>query len=38
MGEDEWKRQTKEMEHILKDVEGDDDRKYLTDETIKKNS
>ncbi len=37
MGEDEWKRQTKEMETILKDVEGDDDRMYLTEETSKKN-
>ncbi|KAL2862984.1 sterol desaturase family protein [Aspergillus lucknowensis] len=37
MGEDEWKRQTKEMEDILKDVEGEDDRKYLTDEAGKKN-
>ncbi|KAF9892188.1 c-5 sterol desaturase [Aspergillus nanangensis] len=37
MGEDEWKRQTKEMENILKDVEGDDDRKYMTETEIKKN-
>ncbi|KAI9367106.1 hypothetical protein BJX61DRAFT_350931 [Aspergillus egyptiacus] len=37
MGEDEWKRQTKEMETILKDVEGEDDRKYLAEEVGKKN-
>ncbi|KAH8431231.1 sterol desaturase family protein [Aspergillus melleus] len=36
MGEKEWKRQTKEMETILKDVEGEDDRKYLAEEEPKK--
>lgn len=36
-GEEEWKRQTKEMETILKDVEGDDDRAYLADSQTKKN-
>ncbi|GES63358.1 C-5 sterol desaturase [Aspergillus terreus] len=36
MTEDEWKRQTKEMETILKDVEGDDDRKYLAETETKK--
>lgn len=28
MGQTEWKRQAKEMETILKEVEGDDDRSY----------
>ncbi|KAJ5475995.1 Sterol delta 5-6-desaturase [Penicillium sp. IBT 31633x] len=28
MGDQEWKRQAKEMESILKDVEGEDDRSY----------
>ncbi|KAJ5570347.1 uncharacterized protein N7459_009777 [Penicillium hispanicum] len=28
MGEQEWQRQSKEMEAILKSVEGEDDRKY----------
>ena len=28
MGQKEWERQTKEMEKIVKEVEGDDDRKY----------
>ena len=28
MGKQEWERQTKEMERIVKEVEGDDDRKY----------
>jgi len=28
MSREEWERQTKEMEHIVKEVEGDDDRKY----------
>ncbi|KAL4782756.1 hypothetical protein BJX76DRAFT_331926 [Aspergillus varians] len=36
MGEDEWKRQTKEMETILKHVEGEDDRNYLAEEDAKK--
>ena len=28
MGKAEWERQTKEMEKIVKEVEGDDDRSY----------
>ena len=28
MGKEEWERQTKEMERIVKEVEGDDDRDY----------
>jgi len=28
MGKAEWQRQTKEMEKIVKEVEGDDDRSY----------
>ncbi|KAH3578683.1 hypothetical protein KXV22_006199 [Aspergillus fumigatus] len=36
MDEAEWKRQTKEMETILKTVEGEDDRKYLSQEEAKK--
>ena len=28
MSKAEWERQTKEMEKVLKDVEGDDDRDY----------
>ncbi|KAA8643190.1 hypothetical protein EYZ11_010326 [Aspergillus tanneri] len=36
MDEKEWKKQTKEMETILKDVEGDDDRNYLAEEETKK--
>ena len=35
MGQQEWQRQTKEMETILKDVEGEDDRKYLAEESKK---
>ncbi|KAF2463760.1 uncharacterized protein BDR25DRAFT_307630 [Lindgomyces ingoldianus] len=31
----EWKRQTAEMEKIVKAVEGEDDRQYLPDETKK---
>ncbi|PKY06887.1 hypothetical protein P168DRAFT_265660 [Aspergillus campestris IBT 28561] len=31
MDQKEWQRQTKEMETILKDVEGEDDRKYLAE-------
>ncbi|CAG8244400.1 unnamed protein product [Penicillium salamii] len=31
MGDKEWKRQAKEMESILKDVEGEDDRSYSAD-------
>ncbi|RHZ67469.1 hypothetical protein CDV55_107402 [Aspergillus turcosus] len=36
ISEAEWKRQTKEMETILKTVEGEDDRKYLSQEETKK--
>lgn len=36
MGKEEWDRQTKEMEDILKSVEGTDDRTYLADEQNKK--
>jgi lathosterol oxidase len=32
MGDQEWKRQAKEMEAILKTVEGDDDRHYSADQ------
>ncbi|KAG9599757.1 hypothetical protein KCU86_g19945, partial [Aureobasidium melanogenum] len=28
MGQAEWQRQVKEMEHIVKEVEGEDDRSY----------
>lgn len=27
----EWERQAKEMEHIVEDVEGEDDRVFLAD-------
>ncbi|EAW08607.1 sterol desaturase family protein [Aspergillus clavatus NRRL 1] len=37
MGEEEWKRQTKEMESILQTVEGQDDRQYCAPKEIKKN-
>ncbi|OJJ43723.1 hypothetical protein ASPZODRAFT_135732 [Penicilliopsis zonata CBS 506.65] len=36
MGKQEWERQSKEMETILKDVEGKDDRTYL-EKDAKKN-
>ncbi|KAJ5675904.1 Delta(7)-sterol 5(6)-desaturase [Penicillium macrosclerotiorum] len=36
MGDKEWKRQAKEMETILKTVEGDDDRSYSADTQQKK--
>ncbi|KAJ5612379.1 hypothetical protein N7510_005573 [Penicillium lagena] len=36
MGQQEWQRQAKEMETILKDVEGDDDRSYMTSAEAKK--
>ncbi|PYI23299.1 sterol delta 5,6-desaturase ERG3 [Aspergillus japonicus CBS 114.51] len=35
-GQEEWKRQTKEMETILKTVEGEDDRSYLAEGETKK--
>ena len=28
MGKEEWENQAKEMEKIVKEVEGDDDRSY----------
>ena len=28
MGKEEWQRQTREMERIVKEVEGDDERCY----------
>ena len=36
MGKQEWERQKKEMEKIVKEVEGDDDRSYLEEDEIKK--
>ena len=36
MTKKEWEKQTKEMETILKTVEGGDDRSYCSAETIKK--
>lgn len=36
MAQDEWSRQTKEMENIVKEVEGADDRTYDAGETKKK--
>jgi lathosterol oxidase len=36
MGKVEWERQSKEMENIVKEVEGEDDRRYDEDETKKK--
>ena len=32
MGKQEWERQSKEMEDIVQEVEGDDDRGYLAGE------
>ncbi|KAF2207174.1 hypothetical protein CERZMDRAFT_102669 [Cercospora zeae-maydis SCOH1-5] len=36
MSENEWKRQTKEMEQMVIEVEGKDDRSYGPSETVKK--
>jgi Delta7-sterol 5-desaturase len=36
MAKDEWERQSKEMEKIVKVVEGEDDRTYLPDDEPKK--
>ncbi|KAK2834884.1 hypothetical protein FQN49_006818 [Arthroderma sp. PD_2] len=36
MGQDEWNRQAKEMEKMVKEVEGSDDRTYDAGETKKK--
>jgi lathosterol oxidase len=32
----EWERQSKEMEKVVKEVEGEDDRSYLPSEQTKK--
>ncbi|KAI1941205.1 c-5 sterol desaturase [Ophidiomyces ophidiicola] len=37
MDKSEWNRQVEEMEALVKEVEGDDDRQYLHDEDKKKN-
>lgn len=37
MGKDEWSRQVKEMEQLVKEVEGEDDRTYVNEEEAKKN-
>ncbi|KAG4429485.1 hypothetical protein IFR05_015036 [Cadophora sp. M221] len=37
MGQKEWERQCKEMEKMVKAVEGEDDRSYGPPETVKKN-
>ncbi|KAK7520960.1 C-5 sterol desaturas-like protein [Phyllosticta citriasiana] len=36
MAQSEWEKQSKEMERIVKEVEGEDDRKYEPDPTVKK--
>jgi lathosterol oxidase len=36
MGKKEWENQSREMESILKTVEGEDDRQYLGKEDTKK--
>jgi len=36
MSKAEWSKQSKEMEKIVKEVEGSDDRAYLPDEESKK--
>ena len=33
MSKAEWERQTKEMEKLQKEVEGDDDRDYMQEST-----
>jgi Delta7-sterol 5-desaturase len=33
MGKKEWDRQVKEMEHVVREVEGSDEREYLPDKT-----
>jgi Delta7-sterol 5-desaturase len=35
MGQAEWERQVKEMEKLVQEVEGDDDRSYGSDEAKK---
>ena len=37
MAKDEWDRQVKEMEQLVKEVEGEDDRTYLAEGEDKKN-
>lgn len=36
MSKEEWDRQKKEMEIVVKEVEGSDDRSYEPDENVKK--
>jgi lathosterol oxidase len=36
MSKEEWTRQTKEMEKVVKEVEGSDDRTYSPHEDTKK--
>lgn len=36
MSQQEWKRQTQEMEKMVVEVEGKDDRSYAPDEETKK--
>lgn len=35
MGQKEWEKQVAEMEKVVKEVEGDDDRSYGTEEELK---
>ena len=37
MGQKEWERQVAEMEKVVKQVEGEDDRSYGEDGAAKKN-
>lgn len=34
MGKSEWERQSKEMERLVKEVEGEDDRGYLAETAV----
>lgn len=36
MGQAEWERQVQEMEKLVKEVEGEDDRSYGSETTAKK--
>jgi lathosterol oxidase len=36
MSKDEWERQSKEMEKVVVEVEGEDERSYLPEENKKK--
>ncbi|KAF4637167.1 hypothetical protein G7Y89_g923 [Cudoniella acicularis] len=38
MGQEEWDRQVAEMEKLVKEVEGDDDRAYGHEEAVKKDN